>query len=235
MSDYNLNFRGFTTFSQLALDLAENIAFRLQAGLEKNGAASLVVSGGSTPLPFFGALAKQEIEWGKVMITLADERWVDPADPDSNELLVRTHLLTGRAATARFVGLMSDGPSAAGGEAACEKKIAIIPRPFDAVVLGMGNDGHTASFFPGARNLAAATDMASGRFCCAMRPVAAPHERMTLTLPTLIDARAIFVHLRGREKLKVFEKAVGPGPLNEMPIRYVLAQAAEPINVYWAP
>ncbi|MFH1217995.1 MAG: 6-phosphogluconolactonase [Pseudomonadota bacterium] len=235
MKDYNVNFRGFNTSIQLALELAETVAFSLRSGVEKNSFASLVVSGGSTPVPFFTALAVHDIRWDKVYITLADERWVSTGDDDSNELLVRTYLLKGRAAAARFVGLMTGTASPALGEAACGKRIAAIPRPFDAVVLGMGNDGHTASLLSGAKDLPAATDMGSGKFCCAISSVNAKHERLTLTLSTLIDARSIFLHITGRDKLKVFEKAVGQGEMSEMPIRHVLAHSAKPVNVYWAP
>ena len=240
MQPYQVHFQRFQDGGGLAVDLARYIASFLQGAMAKRGSASLVVSGGSTPVPFFQALSLENITWQKVIVTLADERWVDPSDNDSNERLVRRHLLQNRAALAKFFGLKTEDASAYEGERNCEKKILSIPRPFDVLVLGMGNDGHTASLFPGAADLPRATDMDSGRLCMAIRPLSASHDRMTITLPALIDSRKIILLITGREKLKIFEKALAAEPLsedvlNEMPVRYVLARAKSPVTVYWAP
>ncbi|MCJ7602204.1 MAG: 6-phosphogluconolactonase [Desulfobulbaceae bacterium] len=240
MQRYQFHFQGFQDNDGLAVDLARYIASLLQGAMAKRGSASLVVSGGSTPVPFFQALSLANIPWAKVIVTLADERWVDPSDNDSNERLVRRHLLQNRAASAKFWGLKTEDASAQEGEMNCEKRILSIPRPFDVLVLGMGDDGHTASLFPGAADLPRATDMNCGRLCMAIRPLSANHDRMTITLPALIDCRKIILHITGKEKLKVFEKALAAAPLsedvlNKMPVRYVLARAKSPVTVYWAP
>jgi 6-phosphogluconolactonase len=240
MQRYQVHFQRFQDGDGLAVDLARFIASLLQGALAKRGSASLVVSGGSTPVPFFQALSLANILWAKVIVTLADERWVDPSDNDSNERLVRRHLLQNRAALAKFFGLKTEDASAQEGEMNCEKRILSIPRPFDVLVLGMGNDGHTASLFPGAADLPKATDMDSGRLCMAIRPLSASHDRMTITLPALIDSRKIILLITGRGKLKIFEKVLAAEPLsedvlNEMPVRYVLARAKSPVTVYWAP
>lgn len=240
MRDYQLNFRGFPDNASLAADLAGDIASFLHGAMAKRGFASLVVSGGSTPVPFFQALSQAAIPWEKVIVTLADERWVDPSDSASNEGLVRRHLLQNRASVARFVGLKTEDASAGAGERNCEKRIRSIPRPFDVLVLGMGNDGHTASLFPDAAGLPLAIDMDSGRLCLAVRPGSASHDRMTMTLPALIDCRKIMLHITGKEKLKIFETALAAAPLSadvlhEMPIRHILARARSPVTVYWAP
>jgi 6-phosphogluconolactonase len=240
MPDYQVHFQGFQDGDGLAVDLARYIASFLQGAMAKRGAASLVVSGGSTPVPFFQALSLANIPWAKVIVTLADERWIDPSDNDSNERLVRQHLLQNRAAVAKFVGLKTEDASALAGEMSCGKRILSIARPFDVLVLGMGNDGHTASLFPGAAALPRATDMDCSRLCMAIRPLTASHDRMTLTLPALIDSRKIVLLIIGREKLKIFEKALAAEPLsedvlNEMPIRHILARAKSPVAVYWAP
>ncbi len=225
----------FQDAEELAERLSEHVAQRLKEAIAKRGHGVLVVSGGSTPLPLFEHLSSQDIPWEKVFITLADERWVEPDDADSNEHLVRNHLLKNRAARARFIGLKTDEASAGQGEMACEKRLREIPTPFDIVVLGMGGDGHTASLFPGASRLAAATAMDSGRRCMAITPATAPHERMTLTLPALLNSREIILHITGEKKWQVYEKAAAKGPEDQMPIRYILRQKQVPVTVWWAP
>ncbi|HDO31485.1 MAG TPA: 6-phosphogluconolactonase, partial [Desulfobacteraceae bacterium] len=120
-------------------------------------------------------------------------------------------------------------------EKECAQRLAGLPRPFDVVILGMGGDGHTASFIPGARRLPEALDMKSGRDCLAISPPEAPHERMTLTLPVLLDSRQIILHITGPAKKKVLEQALADGPATAMPIRTILRQQQTPLSVYWAP
>lgn len=228
-------FKEFNDPSSLAASLAATVAELLRTGIRKRGGASLAVSGGSTPVPFFAALSEQELDWQQVTITLADERWVDPAETDSNEHLVRRHLLQNRAAAARFVGLKTAAPTAVQGEKECEARLAPVPRPFDVLVLGMGNDGHTASLFPQAERLGEALSPDSGQLCLAITPPAAPHERMTLTLPALLHSRQIILHIVGPEKRAVYEQAMADGPVASMPIRAVLKQESTPVAVFWCP
>jgi len=217
----------------LVSGLAEHLAAALRADIAERGRASLAVSGGSTPVPLFERLSGLDIPWRNVLITLADERWVDAASPDSNEALVRRHLLKNRAAAATFTGLKTAAATAAAGAADCEARLHRLPRPFTAVILGMGNDGHTASLFPCAPQLAEAADMGCGSSCAALRPQTAPHERMSLTLPALLDAREVILHITGPEKKTVLERALDAGPPEEMPIRFVLRQQTVPVAVYW--
>ncbi|MFV4847846.1 6-phosphogluconolactonase [Edwardsiella tarda] len=213
--------------------LADDIAARLRQGIAARGQASLVVSGGRTPLGLFARLSQQALDWSRVTITLADERWVAPQDEASNERLVREHLLQGAASAARFIGLKNDAATPFVGAAASEAALAAIPRPFDVVILGMGDDGHTASLFPGAENLFPALAMDSGRVCMGMTPLTAPLDRITLTLPALLDSRQIYLHLVGDTKRQVYLQAVGGVEVNEMPIRAVLQQSRTPVDVYW--
>ena len=110
-----------------------------------------------------------------------------------------------------------------------------MPRPFDVLILGMGADGHTASLFPDAPKLSRATDMKATQTCMGIAPRTAPHERMTLTLPAILDARQIFLHITGQDKKDVLQQAQADGPMEEMPIRFVLRQQTAPVAVYWAP
>ena len=228
-------FKEFKDSPTLVAALAGQVASLLPSAIKERGQASLVVSGGSTPVPFFAALSELALDWKQVVVTLADERWVDPTDADSNEQLVRRHLLQGRAAAARFVGLKTGAATAVQGEKECADRLAPVPRPFDVLILGMGNDGHTASLFPQAIRLGEALKMDSGKLCLAITPPATPHERMTLTLPALLHSRQIILHLAGPDKRAVYERALAHGPVAEMPIRAVLGQTFAPVTVFWAP
>jgi len=228
-------FKEFKDSPALVSALAGQVAELLRGGIRERGEASLVVSGGSTPVPFFAALSALALDWKQLVITLADERWVDPTDADSNEHLVRQHLLQNQAAAARFVGLKNGAATAAQGEKECGARLALLPRPFDVLILGMGNDGHTASLFPQAARLGEALALDSGKLCLGITPPAAPHERMTLTLPALLQSRRIILHLVGPGKRAVYERALAGGPVAEMPIRAVLGQTIAPVTVFWAP
>ena len=228
-------FHPFPSPQDLVSTLTQKISSALSAALAARNQASLVVSGGSTPKPLFAELSKQELEWAKVTISLADERWVAPDDPASNEGLVRNYLMQNKAAAANFIGLWTGDATASSGETACSAALAKIPRPFDLMILGMGGDGHTCSFFPGAEALPQALDMKSAQSCQAITPLTAPHERMTLTLPTVLNSRQIILHIEGEEKKEVYETALEEGPVGEMPVRAVLRQDLVGVDCYWAP
>ena len=149
--------------------------------------------------------------------------------------MVRSYLLKNRAAAADFIGLKNAAATASAGEKECARKLLDVPRPFDVLILGMGTDGHTASLFPGAEKLALAADINAAPICMGIAPLTAPHERMTLTLPAILDARQIFLHITGEDKKGVLQQALADGPAEEMPIRYVLRQEKTPVAVYWAP
>lgn len=224
----------FTSTSQLDEQLAKQVVTRLREAIEKRGKASLVVSGGRTPKGLFQILSQQKLDWDNVYITLADERWVEPNDDASNERTVRESLLQHDAANAHFIGLKNHHETPFMGEAELEKALQILPLPFDVVILGMGDDGHTASFFPGAEKLKAALDLNSKRLCLGITPLTAPHNRMTLTLATLLNSEHIFVHITGEGKHKVYEQAMTGDDIYQMPIRSVLKQTNVPVDIYWS-
>ena len=228
-------FHGFQSQEDLTARLAEQVLYFLGLGIKENGRASLVVSGGSTPVPLFRQLSSLEFDWKHVQIGLVDERWVAPDQDDSNEYLVRTHLLQNRAAAATFTGMKNSAATPHEGERVCELELQKIDRPFDVLILGMGTDGHTASLFPGCPELLQATNMQSNKICMGMTPVTARHKRMSLTLPILLDSRTIFLHINGEEKKEVLEQALAEGPMETMPIRFILKQQQTPVNIYWAP
>ena len=211
------------------------LAASLNAAIGARGLASLVVSGGKSPLKLFELLRSESLDWSRVCVALADERWVDPTDPDSNEKLVRNVLLQQSAAAARFIGLKNGAPTPDLGAVSAWETFARVPRPFDAVVLGMGDDGHTASLFPGSPNLPSALDQAAVAGCVGMRSPVAPHARLSLNLSALLDSRRIVLLITGAEKWRTFCAASADGPVQDMPVRAVLRQRRTPIEVMWAP
>jgi 6-phosphogluconolactonase len=212
----------FASRQELATALASDVAASLSNAITDRGEAQLAVSGGTTPKLFFHELAHIKIDWSRVTITLVDERCVPVTDDRSNAKLVREHLLRLKAASAKFVQLY-------GGHGHPEQL-----GPFDVVVLGMGLDGHTASFFPGGDNLAEALDVLTKKKIVTMKAPGAPETRLTFTFPVLLDSNFVELHIEGEDKKKALAEAEKPGPIKDMPIRAFL-RAREPIVLYWCP
>jgi 6-phosphogluconolactonase len=212
---------------EIKVDLEEAIAAR--------GTAGLIVSGGRTPLPLFEQLQREKLPWGSVWISLADERWVETNSEASNERLVRQHLLVDYAAKARFVGLKNPAPTPEAGAEWAWRALSRLPRPYDVMVLGMGDDGHTASLFPGSLALARALDASAAPGCVAINSLTAPHARISLNLSALLEARRIVLHIEGEAKWQVYQRARAAGPVAEMPVRAILNQHEVPVDVFWSP
>lgn len=205
----------------LASALALDVAGELAGAVAARGEAVLAVSGGSTPKLFFTALSEAAIDWAKVRVTLVDERQAPESSERSNARLVRAHLLQGKAAAATFVPLYQNPAAAA------------LPG-FDVAVLGMGSDGHTASFFPGGDRLAEALTPLNGERLIEIAAPGAGEPRLTFTLPVLEQARSLKLHIEGQDKKQVLARALGPGPVEEMPVRALL-RSSKPITLYWCP
>jgi len=228
-----LDTREFASRQLLDEALANSVAERLRDAVAQNGHAVLVVSGGSTPLNFFKLLSAIPLAWRKVTVLLADERWVPPEHSDSNEKRVRENLLVGPAAAASFQSLKTDHANASEAANSVDLVLAALGR-FDLVILGMGNDGHTASLFPGATALPEGLDMASGRHCVAVDPPAAPHQRLSMTLPRLLDSERIFIHITGADKKRTLDVAREQNDPLQLPIAAVLHQQRTPVTLYYA-
>lgn len=213
--------RIFETREALAEMLARDVADELARAIEAKGKAVLAVSGGATPKLFFETLSEMDIPWSRVRITLVDERQVPETSERSNARLVKAHLLRNKAAAASFIPLFAN-PEA-----------AKVP-PFDIAILGMGNDGHTASFFPGGDRLAEALDRSSDKRLIEISAPGAGEPRLTFTLPVLEQAGRLALHIEGAEKKQVLAKALGEGPAEEMPVRALLRSPA-PTTLYWCP
>lgn len=225
------DWRVFPSSEALAEALADDVANVLRQALKTRERASLAVSGGSTPGRFFDALSQKHLDWANVVVTLVDERFVPPSSDRSNERLVRERLLTNEARLARFMPLYSATGSVEAAAAQAEAGLALVGQPLDAAVLGMGTDGHTASFFPDAENLMTLLDPESRALVEPVHAETAGEPRLTLSLARLLEARFLALHIEGAEKRAVLEAALAPG--GDKPISAVFAHADKPVPVYW--
>ena len=214
---------------QLAQALAVRVADALRQAIASRGKATLVVSGGRSPVPFFEALAQQVLPWAQVLVSLADERWVPVNHAGSNEALVRRHLLRGPAAEARFLSLYQVAGSLEQAAELADEAVAELT-PIDVLVLGMGDDGHTASLFPHSPNLYQALQPDCARRVLPMLAPSEPAQRLTLTLPVLASARMPLLAIQGQAKLNTLSAALLPGEIAQLPIRAFLNS---PLEIHW--
>ena len=176
--------------AEQARGLAAEVAGRLRSALAEQGQALLVVSGGRSPVAFLEALSEEPLDWSRITLSLADERWVPESHADSNAGLVRRHLLRGEAAKARFIGLYQPAASLEEAAELADHHLHELPLPIDVLVLGMGDDGHTASLFPNSPGLDLAMDPQGTRRCLPMWAPSVPHQRLTLPRAVLAAANA---------------------------------------------
>jgi len=222
-------FETFPDIAALADAAADAVARRLAAQVSEGGAI-LIATGGRSPGPVYDRLKSAPLDWSRVTVGLSDERWVPSDHADSNERLVRDRLLRGQAASARFEPMFRPGVDLAEGAVQADLRMSAL-RPFDVVMLGMGEDGHVASLIPGDPDLA--SKLAPGTPRC-VAPVPAglgrpPLARLTLTLAALAEAQAIFVLVSGPAKRAVIEEGAG------LPVHRLLEQAKGRVRVLWAP
>ncbi|MEP1209087.1 MAG: 6-phosphogluconolactonase [Rhizobiaceae bacterium] len=230
-------FNKFESREALAAALSDQIAELLDLDFATGSFASIALSGGSTPKGVLKQLGpKLGANKEMVYFALVDERFVPPSDDRSNEKMIREHLGLEEHPGSEFLSLYAEDCNAVeAAELAQEKLLADEELPFDVVSLGMGGDGHTASFFPGGDNLAAATDPKADKIFMAMTAPGAEEPRITMTLPALVTARNVFLHIEGDQKLAVYEEALKDGPADELPIRHILRHPDVNLHVYWAP
>lgn len=225
----------FKDGAALAEGLADRVAAVLADAVAARGKATIAVSGGSTPKAFFKALSARDIDWPKVTVTLVDERFVPADNPRSNHLLVAENLLQDKAKAANFLPLYRDAGSAEEAAKLVSEDTGALGHPFDVAVLGMGTDGHTASFFPGGSKLAEAISAQTPRGVITMEAEGAGEPRLTFTFASLQDARLLVLHIEGQGKKDVLAAAESDGPEEDMPIRAILRRAQTPVDIYWAP
>lgn len=221
----------FPSRAELAETLAATIAGKLADAIARRGAGFIAVSGGSTPVLLFAELSKAAIDWSKVTVTLIDERLVPADSPRSNAKLVADRLLQGPAAAATFVPLYhgtDDGDEAA---RLARAELTRLPWPLDVAVLGMGGDGHTASFFPDAPNLAQLLAADAEKLVLPVEAASAGEHRLTLTLGKIVEAGFLALHIEGAEKRQVLDRALDG---EKLPIRAAIDASPRPMEIFWA-
>lgn len=226
-----VNAHTFKNPAVLAEELAKKVAEQLSAAIVRQGVATLVVSGGRSPVAFFEHLRLQAIEWSKVVVSLADERWVPVEHADSNAGLLKKHLLQGPAAKARFVGLYNVAANLDAAAEQADRLLAELP-PIDVLVLGMGDDGHTASLFPNSPNLLQALALDNPRRCWPMLAPTVPHQRLSMSLSLLANAKNTVLSIQGQAKLNTLSEALAGPDVAALPIRAFLQPTLE---IYWCP
>ncbi|MCH2190433.1 MAG: 6-phosphogluconolactonase [Gammaproteobacteria bacterium] len=225
----------------LAENLAGELVGKIREAINSNGSAVIALSGGSTPKPLFRVLAQHDIEWSKVIITLVDERWVPEEHELSNAAFMRENLFDLIPEEVQFVPLYQQAQTVeASFQLVLNEFCAVTEstldnlRAFDIVILGMGGDGHTASFFPDADNVSDLISIEIDKPLLTCSSASTQVERITWSLPVLLNTSFLALHFTGQEKLAVFEAAAAGGKTEELPIRCAIFQNQTPLHIYYA-
>jgi 6-phosphogluconolactonase len=225
----------FSGREALATALAARLADILRQAIAEEGSASLVVPGGTTPVAVFEHLAATDLDWAKVNVIPCDERWVAPDHADSNEGLIRRHLLTGKADAARVLALYRPVSTPDDALADVARAIKAIKRPFDAVFLGMGEDGHFASLFPGRAGTAPGLALDNASDLMTLKEPAKGHPRIGLTLRALTDAKHLILAVPGEQKRVVLAEAKANINDDRLPVAALLRQSRVKVDIMLCP
>ncbi len=215
----------------LAKQLAAKIGNILVEQVNKNNKASIAFSGGSTPKKMLQYLAEiNNIAWEKIDITLVDERFVDESSNRSNAKMLKENLLNNIANKTNFFPLYSEGKKLDEEEIIkINQSLKTIKQPFDIIILGMGLDGHTASFFPNEKELQKA--FTTEKMALALKS-SDGEDRISLSLKTILSAKNLFLHIEGIKKQEILKEALKKGNIEQMPIRAILYQQKRKLNIF---
>ena len=230
MNNEDKSVKTFASNEQLSEQLCQRVSAQLSDAIAARGHAYLVVSGGNTPKPLFEKLSQTDIDWKHVTIMLADERWVLPDSNDSNDKLIKTVLLKNKAAKAHYISLYTGHEKAQNAAPVLSEQLNELPE-FDVIILGMGDDGHTASLFPDCAELQ--QGLTASDAVIATQPTKAPYARVSLTKSRIMNSRNIYLHFCGENKLQVFKQVEDSGKAI-LPIGEFLHQQQVPTEVYYA-
>lgn len=216
----------FPNIESLSQGFADFAAAALRDTLNRKPQATLIVPGGSTPRHYLPALAKCKLPWDRITVTLSDERWVDTSDDQSNEKLIKQHLLSHLPANTPFVGLKTAHDNPFDAIEALHQRLDSLPLPVSLTVLGLGEDGHIASLFPGM-----SPDSLSARHCIAVAPPIAPSLRMSLSLEMLASSEQIVLVVTGEKKRRLLDQ-ISEKPDVELPIVWLIQHSQATINIF---
>jgi len=219
--------------SELESKLVAEIAQTLAQDIEHKGRATLLVSGGSTPLNLFKLLSNADIEWSKVTVSLVDERFVPDGHKDQNGELVKANLLQNKALKAQFIPLVQNAEDATSNLDQVRSSFSSNHFPLSVVILGMGTDGHTASLFPAAPELDEGMDLNQSEWLMITNPKVAPHQRITFTRKALLNTNRLILHCYGQEKALILKQAEQKLDYHIYPIAAFMGQDMIDLEVYW--
>lgn len=215
------------TLNQLSTALCDAVATNLAQAIAERGVAVLVLSGGRTPRTYLPTLFSYPLAWDNIYITLSDERWVPTNHADSNEFLVRSLMPDNVSKVVSFIGLWADTATPEEAMDEVTSRLAALPKPFDVAILGMGEDGHFASLFPGT-----GAALSTAPICLAVSD-APLYRRMSLSPKAISATRHIYLAITGETKLKVLDRAAAQDDTDLLPVRsLVIPPTGNKLNVY---
>ncbi|MBK7363587.1 MAG: 6-phosphogluconolactonase [Nitrosomonas sp.] len=218
--------RCYENINTLSTAVADFAADRLHAALQHNAVVSLVIPGGNTPKFYLPALARLSVNWQNVIITLSDERWVDTHSQGSNEFLIRSCFLNCMDNPARFISLKTthDHPSLA--LSTLTDRLSQLPLPINLAILGLGEDGHIASIFPGHP-----INSASNSLCEVATPPIAPSIRISLAFSLLASSHHIIIVVTGQNKRRRLEQFIDSQD-PQIPFMRLVQETHSPITIF---
>ena len=227
----------YTDSDALVMAVTEALQARCAAALQQRGHALLSLAGGRTPLPIYRALAAALLDWSKVTVMPGDERCVPHAHPASNVAALRDAFSAAEGLCIESLTTVDGDPQASLAHA--RSMLVTHTDAFDAVVLGMGEDAHTASLFPGAEALpeALAEDARDDAFLLVPNPLPpeAPFPRITLGVARLLRAHSLHLIVTGARKREVLRAAQAAHDPLRAPVSALLHAPGAVVHVHWSP
>lgn len=216
----------YSNIESLSQAFADFAASTLQQALSRKSNASLVLPGGNTPRHYLPALAQRQLPWERITVTLTDERWVNATDEQSNERLVKQYLLDYLPAHTTFIGLKTRHHSPDDAIDEIHQRMDRLPLPVSLTVLGLGEDGHIASLFPGMD-----PKRLTVRHCIAVEPPIAASRRISLSLSMLAESEHIALVIAGENKRRLLDR-LSSNPDPNLPVTWLLQSSQSPITVF---
>lgn len=216
----------YPNIESLSQAFAEFAAAALLDTLSRKPQATLIVPGGSTPRHYLPELAKCPLPWDRITVTLSDERWVDVNDEQSNEKLAKQCLLSHLPANTPFVGLKTDHDSPFDATETIHQRLDRLPLPVSLTVLGLGEDGHIASLFPGMN-----PDSLPAHHCIAVAPPIAPSLRVSLSLEMLANSERIVLVVTGEKKRRLLDR-LSKNSDSKLPIAWLFQRSQSAIMFF---